>query len=467
MTLATEQSTATTKLLLLLGLSAAVGLVYASIVPLQFTQVSWDTAVQRFREIPWLNLDVYRRADWVANGIVAIPFGFLLAGAADKKRRLTVGYVLLLAAVMLFGLALIVGIEFLQIWFPPRTVSQNDILAGAIGAVLGPLLWPIFGRPLLQFWEKVRDTSWNRLTSPRIASWLLACYCVLVSLYSIMPLDVILSVTEWDDKWKAGRFRLLAVGSPKASGSEYAFQLITNFGLSAARMIPLGVLVHMAQWRRAGIFVLVGFPIFVELIQAPIFTRYTVASDVLCGWTGGLVGFLLAMHSGTILSWNRIPAVRLGLLVAAWIATLVAFVGRFERVRTQAEIEEAWGAFWTAPFAKYYYTSEFSAGSNFAGKLIVFAMLGFVLANFLSWRGRSAITPSALSKILALTFVCLFAAAIELLQVFLYPLIADASDIAIYGIGAAIGWFLYRTISCWDRSSNVSRTSLGSTLFRQ
>ncbi len=41
--------------------------------------------------------------------------------------------------------AIVVGIEFLQLWFPNRTVSQNDIVAGVVGAIVGSCLWMLIG----------------------------------------------------------------------------------------------------------------------------------------------------------------------------------------------------------------------------------------------------------------------------------------------------------------------------------
>ncbi len=48
-----------------MGIFAFAALVYASIVPLNYTPRTWDEAYERFGNLRWLNLNVYRRADWL------------------------------------------------------------------------------------------------------------------------------------------------------------------------------------------------------------------------------------------------------------------------------------------------------------------------------------------------------------------------------------------------------------------
>jgi hypothetical protein len=64
-----------------------------------------------------------------------------------------------LALILLFLAAVVFGIELVQVWFPPRTVSQNDIFAGWCGAVGGMLAWVFFGGTLVWSLEKFVSTS--------------------------------------------------------------------------------------------------------------------------------------------------------------------------------------------------------------------------------------------------------------------------------------------------------------------
>ena len=67
-------------LLGLLALGYLVFVVYGSLVPLDYTPVPWDEAVERFRNIRFLQLGIGSRADWVANLLLFIPLTFLWLG---------------------------------------------------------------------------------------------------------------------------------------------------------------------------------------------------------------------------------------------------------------------------------------------------------------------------------------------------------------------------------------------------
>src|SRR5574343_288035 len=97
--------------------------IYGSLVPLHFVWRPLGDAVDVFRHIPFLELGIQSRADWVANLLLFIPLTFIAA------QRFIVGKSVWLGLLSRFSLAtmaamLAVGIEFVQIYFPQRTVSQ-------------------------------------------------------------------------------------------------------------------------------------------------------------------------------------------------------------------------------------------------------------------------------------------------------------------------------------------------------
>ncbi len=440
------------------GVFAFLGLIYASIVPLEFQPLSLAETIERFQQTPWLNLSVYRRADWVANGLVALPFGFLLAGAVDRDARMTMRYAMSLLAIIVFGNALIVAIEFLQLWYPRRTVSQNDIAAGCIGATIGPLAWMFVGRPAVAAWRQVRRLTWDGPSSQRIAGWLLVMYLALLVAYSVLPLDIMLSGADWREKWQAGRFDWVPeLNMVSVDPQRVTLHLALSLALSAARMLPVGLLLIVAGWRQRGLSLLIGFPILIELLQAPIFTRYTTFADVLCGWGGGLVGMAIGLQLGLISRCNDRLALRVTAVVAVLAAVVMAFLGRYERIANAAEIATAWSHFWTAPFVKYYYTSEFLAGSNLLGKMIVFSLLGIALGNLFARPGHRASPPGLAACCVSFLLVVALGGAIEVAQVYLVPFHADAADVLIYAGGALCGWGFYRSIVTWGLSSDSPR----------
>ena len=448
-----QQSDASGKLLFL-GVAFGMALVYASLIPLQYKPLHWDEAIERFRDLRWLNLDVYRRADWVANGLAVMPFGFLLSGAADQKHKIGIRYTLQMIAITACGVLLVVAIEFMQLWFPPRTVSGNDIAAGCIGAIISPWLWPLLGRPCLKQWSRLKHIPKQDLLNPKNSRVLLVIYSVLLITYSVMPLDIMLNGSEWQIKYAKGRFTWFPATEitgrgPLAVCLEFASTLV----LSSTRMLAVGILAYRAKLARTGLILLIAFPVTLELLQAPIFTRYTTFIDILCGWAGGLLGLVLAANWSFAMRLNQSKYVRIMLVVVCILVIEVAFIGRFERVCTAGEIDANWQAFLAPPFSKYYYTSEFLAASNFAGKALTFAVLGFLVGNFRHKQRPLRKQESRRAGILYIGFILLTALFVELPQVYMQPFIADASDIMIYMSGATIGWmthafFIAKEISC-------------------
>ena len=54
--------------------------VYGSFVPLNYRPLPWDDALARFRNIPFLDIGIKSRADWVANILLFIPLGCFWCG---------------------------------------------------------------------------------------------------------------------------------------------------------------------------------------------------------------------------------------------------------------------------------------------------------------------------------------------------------------------------------------------------
>ena len=61
-------------------------ILYGSLVPLDFHPHSLAWAWEKFQQTPMLNLGIDSRADWIANGVLYLPAGFLLAVFRAPKR---------------------------------------------------------------------------------------------------------------------------------------------------------------------------------------------------------------------------------------------------------------------------------------------------------------------------------------------------------------------------------------------
>ena len=411
-----------------LGVLLAGLLVYASIVPVTPRYTSFYNGVDGFLQLRWLDLNVYRRADWVANALVVIPAGFCLAGAVDfgKPHR----WALLLAAPLIFlNLAtLVVVIEFLQFWFPPRTRSQNDVFAGVIGAAAGPALWLICGRPILRGLILVCT---GPVTKQRVG-WLLALFVLANFAYSLMPLDLMVSKAEWQKKWDAGRIVLVPELGMLLSLSQWK-----GWILAAARTAVVGFLATLYRGPKFAFAVVVFVAIVCELLQLPTFTRQASTTDVLAGVAGGGLGIWVANRWAFWLGVLEKPIVWLGLFATCLLGIVAVLLVRDAAWVDDPEIIAGhWLAFFTWPMSKYYYTSEFSAGTNVLAKLIVFAAAGYLL------HGAVHCSKPKVRLGLRLTgwaVIFMVGTIIEVGQVYLTTGVSDASDVLIYLLGAALG----------------------------
>ena len=98
--------------LLRLGWLCYVGfVVYGSLLPFEFTPMPLEQAWLQFRHTPFLALGVDERADWVANGVLYLPVGWLTALLLQRARSAFVR-VTSLPVAWAACLALAVGVEF-------------------------------------------------------------------------------------------------------------------------------------------------------------------------------------------------------------------------------------------------------------------------------------------------------------------------------------------------------------------
>ncbi len=434
---------------------SAMGLVYASIIPLQYSGQVFATAWQNFLNTPWLDLGVYNRADWVANAIVVLPIGFAGTGAICFGKRATLNQVFVVSCLLMSTALLVAGIEFVQLWFPPRTVSLNDIAAGWFGALTGPLLWLILGAPILDRLLAVKVEGDFAATMQSFYTWLLAVYLICLCLWSLLPGDLMLSRHELMLKLEAGRIALLPASEiiSAKSGRDLIGQLLSMFA-TMIKLIPLGLLTYLSKTRfKQKLWLMLCTPPLLELLQLPIFSRHFTTTDVIMGWLGACLGWYVAKHGNHLLAFNRFSIVRFGLLLLNLALITASFLWGAQRFATGKEIEVRFHDFFSMPFVRYYYGSEFSAGFNLLMKILLFIGLGLSLSNFLT-RNSTSCRPDRIVQFAGLLAVATFGFMLEGLHIFLIPCVADASDTFVYVSSAALGFLI------WNRANEALRSDI-------
>ncbi len=428
-------------LLWLVTLGYTVFVIYGSLVPLKFHALPWDEAVARFGAIPFLELGIGSRADWVANLLLFIPLTYLWMGAmtgGDGRLRNLLATLALIPA----ATTLSVGIEFTQLFFPPRTVSQNDIFAETLGGLIGVIAWWPTGRRFTDWLQAWRHAHTRATLVERLA-W---TYLAGIVFYNVLPLDLTISAVEIFHKWRDGMVNLVPFADLPHDPATALYDIATD----ALVWTPLTLLWRIdgtrGAWRAWGMTVAAATGL--EFMQLFVFSRVSDVTDILTAAVGAALGSVVGGYlakretpAGKPLQWGTwLPFA----LAAGWMAALLfVFWFPFDFRTDGAFVKSRLGFVQRVPFEVYYFGTEFRAITEVLRKTLFFAPLGGLLAWGVArqpWRWRGPLFA------VAMLVLVLMPAFIELGQVMLPEKIADTTDWFLAWMGGLAGYAVVRRI---------------------
>ncbi len=422
-------------LLWLAALVYTAFVVYGSLVPLEFRALPWDDAVARFRAIPFLQLGIGSRADWVANLLLFIPLAFLWMGAlsagAGPLRTALATLALIPAAT-----ALSLGIEFTQLFFPQRTVSQNDIFAETLGGVIGVLAWWGAGGRFLEWLQSWQQTHARAALAERLA-WV---YLAGMLVYNVLPLDLTISLVEIFHKWRDGKVNLIPFGRLPADPAYALYEVATDVLI----WIPLALLWRLdgtrCAWRVWGMTMATAAGL--EAVQLFVYSRVSDITDLFTAAAGAALG----SFAGGRLAVRAAPASRMPAwsgwlpfaLAAGWMALLLfVFWFPFDFRTDGAFIKSRLDFAQRVPFEAYYFGTEYRAITEVMRKTLFFAPLGGLLAWGVArqpWRWRGPLFGFVMLVLAGMPAV------IELGQLMLPHKIVDLTDWLLAWLGGLAGY---------------------------
>jgi VanZ family protein len=330
--------------------------VYGSLVPLDFRPMPLEQAWQAFQQIPFLHLGLESRADWVANGVLYVPLGFMAARVMGGLGR-PLAWVL--AVTLCFVVA--TGVEFAQLFFPPRTVSQNDLLAEFIGSALGASL-----ALLLDRWSgRLRD-AWSA-GGQRLGQRLLELYAVTYLVLCFFPFDLLISRQEVADKFASAHWGIFLALQDRG-----LVMTLLQLGVEAFLVLPIGLMLarrlRVAPPGAVVYGMLLG--VVIEIGQFFIASGISQGASVLSRGVGLGLGAWLAPRlavAGVVGArrWLRRHAL---VLLAVYLPLLLFASGWFRGPwQGMDAASQTWANLRLLPFYYHYYTSEavalFSLGS--------------------------------------------------------------------------------------------------------
>ena len=406
--------------------------------------------IERFRQIRFYDLDIRQKADWVANILLFIPLGFFWLATARVDRK--GGWAWLPAALVVAALtALSLLIEFTQQWYPPRTVSQNDIIAETLGGMVGVGLWFFIGQSVVNWLRSlVRDPQ-----PASVLLKLLLLYVLGFLLVSVFPLDLTLTVGDFHEKVKAGRF----VWIPFSQAYESIFDFLYQVGAEVVLWIPIGAwvvltLVHRRQrMPTTGQAIVLGMLIVcgLEIAQIFVYSRYFETTDLLLGFVGvalGVSGTSRFLHraKGASLPLESITTGaglrRMGLWtvsVGVYATLLVLFFWYPLDFQWDSDLAVPRLESFFRPIGESLYRgSEANAVKQIVRKVTLFAPLGAGLLML----AASLPVPRNMRRVavgVGLTLGVMLATGIELGQVVIPQHTPDFTDVLICSTGVALG----------------------------
>jgi len=407
-------------------------LAYLSLIPLDYRPLPLAEAWRIFRAVPNLELGILNRADWVANLLAYLPLGFLVTAALHGRDARARPW----AAVVAVGLCAlpIFAIEFTQVFFRPRTVSQNDLVAELLGSAIGAVAWfPLRHRLDRWAWSLGRGGEQARTA-------VLYAYAVAYLALSLFPYDFIVSAA--DLAWKIGSGSYGLIFAPGQCNG--LVSCTVRIGVETIACAPLGWLwatrLRNPTTGVAGRALLIGalLGLAIEAGQFLIASGTSQGASVAARAAGFLAGALAAgsfrtVDQRTLVAWGRaltwvlaVPYLVVIALAAGWPGSGHLSIGA---------VLDRLPEFRLMPFYYHYFVPETHAMLSALAHLALYAPVG--VAAWL-WRGRST-HGAGVGVLVALAL----AVVVEASKAFLPGKHPDFTNAL---IGGASAWLVFHTV---------------------
>lgn len=432
----------------------AIFVVYGSLVPLEYRDRAIDEAWRTFLETPYYQLGVASRADWVANILLYIPLAFFAMGWFTKR----MGRASATLIVFAISVAIAFAVEFAQLFFPPRTVSLNDLIAETIGSALGVLFWHTMGDWFSRLCDALAHGGDIGVRA------LITLYSAGYVTYSLFPFDFLISARELAEKLTISNGLLFnpSCGPALRCGSGLLFEILI--------VMPLGVFLGMLTGRRRGPSLAAAFAwgaalgLLIEVLQVFLASGISQGLSILTrgiGVAAGL-GAYRRFRSEWLIEYRAQAKVIVIAAIPLYLVVLMAMSGFFV-----SDVESVSAALAKLrqvhfmPFYYHYFTSEQEALHSLLLYGAAYAPLGAAVWVFKN--ARAGLWTAASCGFLV-------AAAMEALKLFLTDKRPDPTDALIGAAAAALAWWALERLTTrpasakqWDLKRSAGGLRLSSS----
>jgi len=434
----------------------ALAVTYVSVVigPLGFHYVQRDVgeAWQALLAMKYVEHGSDQRADWMANLAMTIPLGFLCMGAFWTRGSGPQRWIAASGAV-LSCLIFVMAVKYAQLFFPPRTVTLNYVVAQSLGVLLGIVLFALTREPLSFTWRE-RDFGARALRAT------LQIYAALLILFLLFPFDFVLSVSDVKDRVSELANFLFSLPGDGRPRSIKAALMLANI----VETIPLGILLatqkNRSLWRTAIVGLILMTAVFVA--TALVISATTNLVSIILRTIGIVIGAAATAQLSRV-NLNRARQVLAQIVPYTWVPYIIAVLfmnglvtshwRSFDAARAALDVRGL------LPLWHYYIVSKTQAMASLAVHAVMFAPVGLLL----SLRGKSPRVDASQAALIAFVFALL----VEIGRWLRPGLQPDFNDAVIAAVSA---WLAARAMpAIWLMIGSLSRdeTTAGKQAFNR
>ena len=290
-----------------------------------------------------------------------------------------------------------IAVKYLQLFFPPRTVSLNYIEAQSLGSLLGvALFWVSADRlfPVLR-----------GISGPGSRPLLIVCgiYGVALFLFYLFPFDFALSSEDFRERSAALPNMLLSWTGEGRSPTLRAVVVLAD----TVATIPLGVLLALKSRRRSLFRIAVTGLVMMSMVTVLTMLVLTATPSliaILYRTVGIVIGAAMLMWAERQdpVRWRNLLARLVPPMIPPYLLA-VAFVNDLlsPQWRRMSEALAAFDEFGLLPFYHHYIVSKAQAAASVAVHLLTFAPIGVMVALRRGGRRAEIWTAAVLAAVLS------------------------------------------------------------------
>ncbi len=421
----------------------AVCVVYSSVVlgPLGLHFVPADPAEQwqHFLATPFLDNGSDQRPDWVANLLLTVPLGLLLTGTLASQRGAASRVIGTIVAALL-GFTFVLAVKYAQLYFPPRTVSLNYIIAQLLGVCIGAAVFHVLRSHAPRLVPR-DDQARLRLV--------LDLAVMVVVAFVLLPFDVVLSLDDVWDRLATLPHDLLALpGEDRPTGLRLVLVAAT-----IVSTIPVGMRLALRRDRPglARISVIGTGWMLALLLLSALELSTTPSFAVTAARIIGVVAGAAALHwaASQDLVRARVVIARLIPIIVIPYLLATAYVQGLFSSHWQTSDQVLAGLYWRGlmPLYSYYIVSKAHAALSMMAHAALYAPIG-VMVGLRSGGSRRSVLAAVILAALA-------AIAVEAARAFLPERQPDINAVGVAALAAGLAAWL--APMAWRVIGSISR----------